>query len=130
MRITKLRVLLVLCGLAAVAVPTAHAGGPEIPHVQGIVKIRNSAPAFHGRVVAENGFCNGPRPVKLYKRKRNGDRKLLGKTTADIDGKWEVLVDPLKSGLYFAAAPEVQKTDSEVGEFDCLRAKSRKLFVD
>jgi hypothetical protein len=122
-----MRVLLAVCGLAAVAVPAAEAGGPA--HVQGVVKIRNSAPAFHGRVVAENSSCNGPRPLKLYERKRNGDRKLLGKTTADLDGKWQVLVDPLKSGVYFATAPKADRNDGGV-EFVCERAKSRELFVD
>ena len=121
--------LVAICCLA-VAVPTAQAGGPEIPHVQGTVKIRNSAPAFHGRVVADDGICNGPRTVKVYEREQDAERRLLGKTTADADGKWEVLVDPLSSGSYFAAAPEVEITDSEVGEIDCLRAKSKDLVVD
>jgi hypothetical protein len=119
--------LLVIC-CVAVAVPTATAD-TRPAHVEGVVKIRNQAPAFHGRVVAENGSCNGPRPVKLYERERTGDRVLLGVTTASLNGRWHVPVDPRRFGLYFAAAPKTKRIDGGV-EFVCERAVSRLLVVD
>ena len=127
-----MRALAVVCGLGVVAVPTAQAGGPNIPHVQSVLKIRNAFPAFHGRVVADDDFdyCNGSRPVKMYERKRSGGRRLIDKTTTDLDGKWEVIVEPLTSGSYFAAAPEVRGFNDQIGEFVCFRAKSRELFID
>jgi hypothetical protein len=124
------RKLAVLTCLAALAVPALAQSRVEPPAVvDGVVKIRDSFPAFHGRVVAENGSCNGPRPVKLYERKRNGSRELLGRTMADLDGKWAVIVDPLASGAYFATAPEYDRIDGNVA-FVCERAKSRTLTVD
>ena len=119
-------------GLATIAAPTlALADGEKAkePHVGGIVHIRESFPAFHGKVGAENETCEGPRPVKLYERKRSGERKLLGKTTADLEGRWQILVDPLKSGAYFATAPE-HRLLSGGESFLCLRAKSETVVVD
>ena len=91
------------------------------------MKIRDSFPAFHGRIVTETGACNGLREIKLYERKRNGERKLLGRTMSDLNGKWSVIVDPLASGAYLATAPKDDRSD--VG-FICERAKSRTLVVD
>jgi hypothetical protein len=119
-----------IAGLALAAVPAAAlAGGGDEASVSGVVKIRNHAAAFHGRVLAENGSCNGPRPVKLWSRDADGDRVLLGTTMADIDGKWLVAVDPLASGEYLAVAPRFELDDGGI-PFDCLRAKSRTLAVD
>ena len=124
------RKLSVAACLALLAVPALGQAKVEPPAtVDGVVKIRESFPAFHGRVLAENGSCNGPRPVKLFERKRNGDRKLLGRTVSDLDGRWTVLVDPLGSGAYFATAPEFERDDGGV-EFICERAKSRTVSVD
>ena len=101
------------------------------PTVHGIVHIRNSAPAFHGNVGAENETCEGPRTVKMWERKRNGERKLLGKGMTELNGHWEILVDPLESGSYFATAPEWKFYDELLDEhWTCLRAKSRTLVVD
>ena len=122
--------LAVLTCLAALAVPALAQSRVEPPAVvDGVVKIRDSFPAFHGRVVAENGSCNGPRPVKLFERKRNGGRELLGRTMADLDGKWTVIVDPLASGAYFATAPEYDRMDGD-SAFICERAKSETVVVD
>ena len=57
------------------------------------------------------------------------DRVLLGVTTARLNGRWQVPVDPLASGLYFAAAPKADRNDGGV-EFVCERAVSRLLVVD
>lgn len=100
------------------------------PTVHGIVHIRNSAPAFHGNVGTENETCEGPRTVKLFERKRNGDRRLLGRGMSELNGHWEIIIDPLSSGAYFATAPQWEFTDSLGEHWTCLRAKSRTLVVD
>ncbi len=93
------------------------------------VKIRDSAPAFHGKVVADNENCVADRTVKVFKRKHDGGKKLLGKDHAANSGKWTVLFDKLTSGEYFAVAPSVEQGTAGT-IYDCLRGKSRVLAVD
>jgi hypothetical protein len=116
--------------LALIAVPgIAFAGAGQSVELNGHVKIRNSFPAFHGKVKAHNAACVEQRRVKLFKQRRNGGRKLLGFDQTDNDGKWFVEVDPLKSGVYFAVAK--RREEGTAGTiFVCLRAKSRTLAVD
>lgn len=115
----------------AVAVPTlAIAGGPgQTVQVDNAIKIRDAAPAFHGRVVGDSSDCVFNRPVRLFEQKRSGSRKLLGSTSAAASGKWEVIVDPLASGAYFAVARKV-----EIGTagtiYVCYRSKSKLVAVD
>jgi hypothetical protein len=124
-----------LTGLALIAalalIPAAaFAGGPgEVVEVESKVKIKEEFPAFHGKVKAENMACIDNRLVKLFKEKRNGDRKLLGKDRTDAAGKWEVLVDPLKSGAYWAVVKRFE--DATAGPiYDCQKAKSKVVAVD
>jgi hypothetical protein len=94
-----------------------------------VVKIRNHFPAFHGRLIATNDACEQLRTVKLFKERRNGGKKLLGTTTSDLEGKWQVLVDPLASGAYFAVAQ--RREEGTAGTiFVCERGKSRFAVVD
>jgi hypothetical protein len=112
---------------ALVAVPGLAQTQTE--HIASEIKIRNNAPAFHGRIVSDNDACEQGRSVKLFKERRDGSKKLLGTTTSDLDGKWQVLVDPLKSGVYFAVAQK-RKEGTAGTIFVCDRAKSRTIFVD
>ncbi len=117
--------------LALVAVPTvAFAGGPgQTVELDSNVKIRNSFPAFHGKVKSHNAACVEQRRVKLFKKKRSGGKKLLGFDQTDLDGKWFVEVDPLSSGVYFAVAK--RREEGTAGTiYVCLRAKSRTVSVD
>ena len=67
--------------------------------------------------------------MKLFKKKRSGDRKLLGKTFTDVEGKWEIIVDPLSSGSYRAVVK--QRAEGTAGTiFVCLRDKSKRAVVD
>ena len=116
-----------LLGLAA------PAGAGDVATFDTAVKIRNKAPAFHGRVVSDNDVCTVNRRVKLYRQKRPGNQaKLLGKTDTDSHGKWAILEPEeftLKSGLYFAKAPRVTVSDNGLPTV-CTRAKSKKVVVD
>lgn len=116
--------------LALVAVPgIALAGVGQTVELNTQVKIRESFPAFHGKLKAHNAACVEGRRVKVFKQKRNGGKKLLGFDQTGNDGKWFVVVDPLKSGAYYAVAK--RREEGTAGTiFVCLRAKSRVLSVD
>ena len=127
MRPTPIKMVAV-AGLLAlvVAVPAA---ATQTVHIQSEIKIRNHFPAFHGRITSSNDACEEARSVKLFKLKRNGTKKLLWQTISDVEGKWTVLVDPLKSGAYFAVAQ--RREEGTAGTiFVCDRAKSRIVAVD
>jgi hypothetical protein len=112
--------------VALVAVPAL---ATQTVHIASEIKLRNHAPAFHGRIVSDNDACEQGRSVKMFKQKRNGGKKLLGTTTSDLEGKWQVLVDPLSSGAYFAVAQK-RKEGTAGTIFVCDRAKSRIVAVD
>ena len=91
--------------------------------------LRETFPAFHGKVTSSNEACVQNRLVKLFKKKRSGGRKLLGKTHTDSAGRWEVIVDPLSSGVYRAVVK--QRAEGTAGTiFVCLRDKSQRAVVD
>ena len=91
--------------------------------------MRPNFPAFHGRVKSPNDACVDNRLVKLFKKKRSGGRKLLGKTHTDEVGKWEVIVDPLSSGSYRAVVK--QRAEGTAGTiFICRRDKSKRAVID
>ncbi len=125
------RTLALAAALAVAAVPgIALAGGAgQVVEVDSEIKIRKAFPPFHGKVVADNENCVEGRRAKLFKEKRNGDKKLLGFDLTDDKGKWDVRVDPLKSGAYYAVVKRYE--NATAGPiYDCLRAKSRTLVVD
>jgi hypothetical protein len=124
------KIALVAALVVAVIPALAFAGGPgQTVEIESVVKIRNSAPAFHGRVIADNEACSAQRLVKTFKLRRSGGKKLLGSGTADDAGKWAVPFDKLGSGAYFAVAPRVEQGTAGT-IYVCLRAKSRTLVVD
>ena len=91
--------------------------------------LRETFPAFHGKVTSSNEACVQNRLVKLFKKKRSGGRKLLGKTHTDSAGHWAVIVDPLSSGVYRAVVK--QRAEGTAGTiFVCLRDKSQRAVVD
>ena len=91
--------------------------------------MRETFPAFHGKVTSSNAACTQNRLVKLFKKRQNGGRKVLGKTDTDLAGKWQVIVDPLKSGLYRSVVK--QREEGTAGTiFVCARDKSQQVFVD
>jgi len=117
--------LVVVVSVSAVA----PAGATNTVEIGSTIKMRQSFPAFHGKVKSSNDACEQNRLVKLFKKRRNGGRRLLGKTHTDAAGKWEVIVDPLSSGVYRAVVK--QRSEGTAGTiFVCLRDKSRQAVVD
>ncbi|HEY8001191.1 MAG TPA: hypothetical protein VID76_04575, partial [Solirubrobacterales bacterium] len=105
------------------------AGATNTVEIDSAIILRETFPAFHGKVTSSNDACIQDRLVKLFKKKRNGGRKLLGKTHTDLAGKWEIIVDPLSSGVYRAVVK--QRAEGTAGTiFVCLRDKSSLAVVD
>jgi hypothetical protein len=125
----KLRLALAAaCAVALGAAAGSLAQGQTV-QIETQVKLRDSAPAFHGKVVADNENCVEDRKVKMFKQKRSGGKKLLGTDHAANGGKWKVLFDKLASGAYFAVAPQVEQGTAGT-IYECERGKSRVIAVD
>lgn len=87
------------------------------------VVIRDSAPAFHGKLKAAIDDCIVMREVKLIRKKPGKPGKVVGTDGTNGQGKWKITEDQftLKSGVYFAVAPDLGP---------CERGKSKKIVVD
>jgi hypothetical protein len=116
------------CVLALGIAATALAQGQTV-EIQTEVILRNAAPAFHGKVKADNENCVEDRKVKMFKQKRNGGKKLLGTDHAANSGKWKVPFDKVTSGGYFAIAPKVEEGTAGT-IYECVRAKSVVIPID
>jgi len=115
---------LVFSGLAVSAAPATNT-----VEIDSEIIMRPNFPAFHGKVTSSNEACIQNRLVKLFKKKRNGGRRLLGETHTNNAGKWAVIVDPLSSGVYRAVVK--QRSEGTAGTvFVCLRDKSQRAVVD
>ena len=111
-------------GLAVTAAPATNT-----VEINSRIVMRQSFPAFHGKVKSSNEACVQNRLVKLFKKKRNGGRRLLGKTHTSNDGKWAVIVDPLSSGVYRAVVK--RRAEGTAGTtFVCRRDSSKRAVVD
>jgi hypothetical protein len=64
----------------------------------------DNSPAFHGRPKAKNDACVRQRKVKMFKKRKDGGKRLLGTDVTSKKGKWKVIVNPLKNGDYYAVA--------------------------
>jgi hypothetical protein len=126
---TTLRLVLATgCAVILGAAATAFAQG-ETVEIQTEVIIRDTAPAFHGKVKADNENCVEDREVRLYKEKRSGGKKLLGLDQASNSGKWKIPFDKLTSGAYFAIAKKVEQGTAGT-IYECVKGKSVVIPVD
>jgi hypothetical protein len=115
---------LVIAGLAITAAPAANT-----VEINSRIVMRQSFPAFHGKVKSSNEACVQNRVVKLFKKRRNGGRRLLGRTHTNGAGKWKVIVDPLSSGVYRSVVK--RREEGAAGTiFVCRRDSSRPAVVD
>jgi len=115
---------LAVSGLAAGAVSATNT-----VEIKSRIVMRESFPAFHGKVKSSNEACVQNRVVKLFKKRRNGGRRLLGKTHTNSKGKWKVIVDPLSSGVYRSVVK--RRSEGTAGTiFVCLRDSSKRVAVD
>jgi hypothetical protein len=114
-------------GSAVAVAAIVPASAQDMP-VETTLKLRNSAPAFHGKVKADSDVCVAGRKVRLFKV-RKGEDKLLGKDRANGKGRWVIPKEP-KSGVFYAKVKEVQAGGEESPVVLCLKAKSNKVAID
>jgi hypothetical protein len=114
-----------LVALLVVAVPAL---ATRTVKINSRVTISSNAPAFHGQVKSNNFACERQRKVKLFKQ-RSGPDKLLGKDKSNNHGKWKIVVDPLKSGAYYAKLK--RREEGTAGTiFVCRGDRSKTVVVD
>ena len=119
---------LVCVALGATALVAVPALATQTVKINSKVTISTKAPAFHGRVKSSNQACEIHRKVKLFKQ-RHGADKLLGTDKTNHRGKWEIDVQPLKSGAYYAKV--VRRSEGTAGTiFVCRGDRSRTIVVD
>ena len=115
---------LAISSLAVTAAPATNT-----VEINSRIVMRHSFPAFHGKVKSSNEACVENRVVKLFKKRRNGGRRLLGTTHTNSAGKWKIIVDPLSSGVYRSVVK--RRAEGAAGTiFVCLRDGSRPAVVD
>ena len=124
---------LVLGTAVALGILASLASAGEIATFDTDLKIRDSAPAFHGKVKSDSGVCVADRKVKLFRKRRPGrPAKLLGSDRSNAIGRWAVLEPAeftLTSGIYFAKTGKILDESTALPTF-CLRDKSRRIVVD
>ena len=95
MRPTPIKMTAV-AGLLALVIAMPAAATQNV-HIQSEIKIRNHFPAFHGRIHVVERRLRASTLGEAVQAEAQRDKKLLGQTISDVEGKWTVLVDPLKS---------------------------------
>jgi hypothetical protein len=102
-RISQLGIAAVGLAALASAVPVLAGGQPgQKVKIKSEITMADNFPAFHGRVKAKNDACVGQRKVKLFKKRKDDGKRLLGTDVTSKKGKWKVVVNPLKNGDYYA----------------------------
>ncbi len=116
----------VLSVIAVVSIPSL---ATQVVRHPSRVTISEKAPAFHGRVKSNAHPCVQQRKVKLFRAKRHGPDKLLGRDHTNNHGRWQVDVNPLKSGAYYAKVS--RRSDGTAGTIHiCVKDRSRIVPVD
>jgi hypothetical protein len=115
--------------VGAIAVLAGAAGAGAQPAARGgkaksTVTISSRVPAFSGKVKSPSAACVSGRRVQLYRRS-GGDSQRLGADRTNSGGRWEVGVDPLQAGAYYA---KVKPRSG--GSVACRGARSEIVVVD
>ena len=122
------RAALIVCAVLTAAVAAVPALATNVVKIDSKVTISAHAPAFHGRVKSDNHACETGRKVKLFKR-RHGPDHLLGHDETNHRGRWQVGVNPLSSGAYYAKV--TRREEGTAGTiYVCRRDRSRTRVVD
>jgi hypothetical protein len=116
-----LGVLAVSAGTSgAVAQPPSRAG-----KAKSTVTISSRVPAFNGTVKSGSASCVSGRRVELFRRSGGGGANRLGSDRTNSGGRWQVGVDPLQAGAYYAKVKP-----KSGGSVACRGARSEIVVVD
>src|SRR5919198_6443201 len=94
--------MLTLGVLSVIAVVSIPSLATQVVKHDSKVTISEKAPAFHGRVKSSAHPCVEQRKVKLFRAHRHRPDTLLGTDQTNSRGRWKVIVNPLRSGAYYA----------------------------
>ena len=84
-------------------VPAAGASSAErVKSRETGVSISTKFPAFSGAVSSKSSICLKRRKIELLRRSSDRTAKLLGRDSSDPTGRWEVPLDNVKAGAYYA----------------------------
>ena len=115
--------------LSVIAVVSIPSLATQVVRHPSRVTISEKAPAFHGRVKSNAHPCVQQRKVKLFRAKSHGPDTLLGRDHTNNHGRWQVDVNPLKSGAYYAKVS--RRSDGTAGTIHiCVKDRSRIVPVD
>ena len=99
--------------------------------VETVIKIAFDEPArmLHGRVRSQYPRCAIGRGIKLFRQRRDRNRKLIATVATDDEGRWEVTDFHPRRGRFYTVAPPTG-FDDLVGRINCLRSRSDTLRVE
>lgn len=81
---------------------------------------------FHGEARSQHSQCRSGRDIKLFRRRPDRSRTLLGTTVTDNEGAWRLGEFHPKRGRFYAVAAAKEFNDL-VGDIRCLRDRSKTL---
>ena len=116
-------------GLAiALALSAGTALGTQVVKIRSKVTIAEQALRFHGKVVSPKAACEQGRKVKL-KRETAGKDQVMGTSTTDAQGRWEVQISGFAgvslSHFYARVRRRAEGTAGTI--FVCRPDKSRSI---
>jgi hypothetical protein len=115
--------------LSIIAIASIPAFATQVVKHDSKVTVSEKAPAFHGRVKSSAHPCVQQRKVKLFRAHRHRPDTLLGTDQTNNRGKWRVIVNPLRSGAYYAKVK--RSSEGTAGTIHVCRSdRSRFVPVD
>jgi hypothetical protein len=115
--------------LSIIAIASIPALATQVVKHDSKVTVSQKAPAFHGRVKSSAHPCVQQRKVKLFRAHRHRPDTLLGTDQTNGRGKWKVIVNPLRSGAYYAKVK--RRSEGTAGTIHVCRSdRSRFVPVD
>jgi hypothetical protein len=116
-----------LLGLSLVSVVAAHTLKHDSTVTLHLQKNGKDPDSFAGKVLSDSPRCERNRTVKVFRR-LPGDDKLIGTSTTDADGNFELtLAGEAKAGTYYAVAPRKVLREDADHLHVCRRATSNDL---
>jgi len=93
------------------------------------VTISEKAPAFHGKVKSKERACVKQRKVRLFRAHTHRADTVIGSDHTNNHGRWQVDVNPLRSGGYYAKV--ARRSEGTAGTIHICRSdRSRIVPVD
>jgi len=124
--VAKMAAIVALTSLSLVAVANAHTVKHDSTVTIQVKKNGQDPDSFTGKVISDRTRCESDRTVKIFRRADvvGEDDVLVGKTTTDADGNYEVVVGEAVPGDYYAVVKRKILRQSANHLHVCKRATS------